>query len=203
MKRLWENNSAFELGTVSIRISLNMEKDKKEKKCCQLERRRHDSSGKESLSLAFERVSLWSAAERFKSPEKDYFHRLLPLFSFTFFFYPQLYACATNMYHSAFNSCLKAAQIICQADTHASPPLLAHLRFLFCAESPAGRFSPLWPGFQVDRMTNGVWSPFLIRCNRTPLCFLAPPGEMHARKRGAFVALRRYRRGGPDSLQMQ
>lgn len=31
VKRLWENNSAFELGTVSIGISFNMEKDEKKK----------------------------------------------------------------------------------------------------------------------------------------------------------------------------
>lgn len=128
------------------------------------------------------------------------FHRFL-LRSFQF--YPPLNSCATNMYHSAFNSRLKAAWIICQSDRHA-PSHPAHLRFPFRTESPAGRFSslPLWPGFQVDRMTNGVWSPFLIRCNRTP-CFWAPPGEMCTWKRGAFVAMRRYGRSGPDSLQMQ
>lgn len=112
------------------------------------------------------------------------FHQFQDLLLY-FHFYPQLSARTTN--DSAFNSCLKAANL---SDRHAPPPpQLEHLWVPFCTESPAGPFffsvfsPPLWPGFQVDRMTNGVWSPLLIRCNRTR-CFSAPPGETHTEKRG-------------------
>lgn len=64
-----------------------------------------------------------------------------------------------------------------------------------------GVFLLQWPGFQVDRTTNGVWSPFLIRGNCIS-CFSLPLEEMYTWKRGAFVNVRQYGHCGPDSLKV-
>lgn len=50
-------------------------------------------------------------------------------------------------------------------------------------------------------MTNGVWSPFLIRGNCIS-CFSQPLEEMYTWKRGAFVNVRQYGHCGPDSLKV-
>lgn len=90
-----------------------------------------------------------------------------------------------------------------QTDTHVSSPgtftslvqrWISHWGYFV-------EFLLQWPGFQVDRTTNGVWSLFLIRGNCIS-CFSLPLEEMYTWKRGAFVNVRQYGHCGPDSLKV-
>lgn len=91
--------------------------------------------------------------------------------------------------HATFNYSLnplkaEQQQIIChavgKADWHARLLLMLLTEFGYFVP-----FLPQWPGFQVDRTTNGVWSPFLIRGNCIT-CFSLPLEEMYTWKRGSL-----------------
>lgn len=131
---------------------------KRERKCCQLEYRRHDSSGKESLSLAFGTCEFMIRRREVQKSRNglfpSVFHHFQDLLLY-FHLYPQLSACTTNMHDSAFNSCLKAARIIYQTDTHAFLP----------PPSP----SPHWNTYEscsALKVPPGRFLSFFSRCHR-------------------------------------
>lgn len=118
--------------------------------------------------------------------------------AFSFVHRLNMFSATRRVCHLIYCSTLTAGrqQRICQSDMHFFSPDAFTFLVLHC-----GCFSVLlrqWPGFQVDRITNGVWSPFLIRGNSiSHLSTLV--GEMYTRKREAFVTVRQYGHCDPDS----